>query len=247
MIDIRLKYQASVFGDMSEIKPTPENTKILIDLFSDKELMPSSFHEASASGLRPRLAFESTNGEWNIRLATRRIDIEKRAFETHGEGIGELKGFCGEAASLFEKITDEFNKKKVSRIALVTNFLLEDMPLSALSDVYLRLFNTTEFYKENPPFEWHWQAASKKPITLESLNENLNVLTTIKREQGEFQVGGEVKPFDRVQLSLDINTSPENKEHRFEPLHISDFYRQAIELHDELLIAAEEFINGQSR
>ena len=243
MIDTKMKYQASIFGDVSDIKPTPDNTKTLIDLFSDKRFIPNSFQELGASGVKIRLSFMSLNQEWIVTFPSNRIDIERHAIEPQGKNLGELSDFCSEVSNLFERVTKEF-KKKANRIALVTNFLLEEMTEETLSNVYLKLFHPPKFYEENPPFEWNWRTVSRKPIDLDGRNETLNVITTINRVQGELPMRNETQLFDRVQLSFDINTTPENKEYRFEPQHIATFYNHALELHNNLLAEVREFING---
>lgn len=249
MVDVRMKYQASIFGDIKNIEPTPDNIKIVIDLFRNRELIPTTIYELVAlmgqgmSPARPRLALASSNREWTINFLSTRIDIEKRSIDRHGENLGELDEFCEEATSLFKQITDQFGKK-ANRIALITNFLLKEMPEETLSTVYTKLFQMLEFYKDNPPFEWNWRAASNRPITLQNLSETLNVITSINRTKVELQTANEIKALDRVSLQIDINTTPDNREHRFDSNHIASFYDQVAERHDGLSREVEEFING---
>lgn len=249
MIDMKMKYEATIFGNFSDMEPTPDNTRTLIDLFKDKALIPSVIYEFSATtqaampARRARIRCASANGEWAIEFLSNRIRIEKHAIEAHGANLGDLNGFCSDASYLFRQITSEF-KKKASRIALITYFILEKMTEETLADTYLKLFNAPDFYNENRPFEWDWRAASRKPIVIEGLDENLNIIVTINRSYGEFQARGEVTPFDGIQLSLDINTVPDNQELRFDAHNIVSFYDQVSTLHDNLCSQVTEFING---
>lgn len=247
MIDTKMKYQASIFGSIGDIEATPDNTKTLTDLFSDKELIPSVSYELEIGAQvtlspRARLGFVSANQEWTINFRTDRVQIVKRAIEPHGTNLGDLDKFCSDVSVLFDRITSRF-KKRANRIALVTDFLLEEMTDEVLFETYLKLFKIPKFHGENPPFEWDWRATSREPIDLEGLNETLNIVVRISRSSGEFQVKGKVTPFDRVRLVLDINTVPHNKEHRFDAQNIVIFYNQVLELHNSLSAKVTEFIN----
>ena len=247
MIDMKMKYQATIFGNFNDIEPTPDNTKTLIDLFMDKALIPSVFYEFIANAQtaiptrRARIRCTSANGEWAINFLLNRIQIEKQATETHGANLGDLDKFCSDTKHLFNKITSQF-KKRANRIALVTYFKLEDMSEETLSKTYLKLFKVPEFYTAYPPFEWDWRTASRKPITVEELDETLNIIVTINRSYGEFQAKGEVMPFDGIQVSLDINTVPDNQELRFNAQNIASFYDQVSKIHDDLCNEITEFM-----
>jgi hypothetical protein len=117
------------------------------------------------------------------------------------------------------------------------------MTEEALFSVYLKLLNPPKFYKENQPFEWNWRTVSRKPIDLDGLSENLNVITQVNRRQGEIKVGNEFIPFDRGMFSFDINTAGKNNDHRFDLRHIVSFYRQVVELHDLLSKEVTGLIN----
>ena len=247
MTDTIMKYQASIFTDTSNITPTPDNFKKAIDIFSEKGLIPYPFHELKPQSperfTQQRIGLRSPTGEWLVNFPSSRIDIVKRSTEPQEKNMGELGEFCSEVSSFFEKIVKEF-ENKAHRLALITEFLLEEMTGSDLSDIYLKLFKPPKFYLETPPFEWDWRSASKKQFDLEGEPETLNVITIIKRIIGEMEIKGEVTPFDRIHLLFDINTAPENKSYRFDINHITNFYDGILKLHNDLLKEIREFING---
>lgn len=78
MIDIKLKYQASIFSEIKDIIPTPSVITTLIEQFKSHELIPQTFQEIELPGTvgRTRLRFASQNDEWNIQFGRRRINIE---------------------------------------------------------------------------------------------------------------------------------------------------------------------------
>jgi hypothetical protein len=242
-----MRYQASIFTDTSNITPTPNNFKKAIDMFSEKGLIPYPFHELKPQGperfTQQRIGLRSPTGEWLVNFPSGRIDIMKHLTEPQGKNMGELGKFCLEVTSFFEKIVKEF-EKKAHRLALITEFLLGEMTDSNLSAIYLKLFKPPKFYAEALPFEWDWRSASKKQFDLEGEPENLNVITIINRTVGEMAIKGEVTRFDRIHLSFDINTTPENKSYRFDIRHITNFYDEIFKLHNDLLKEIGEFIYG---
>ena len=82
MIDIKLKYQASIFLNASDIGPSPENITTLVALFKDIGFMPSTFQEIGGSAQMPiRLGLSTASNEWTIRFASHQINIEKHPTE----------------------------------------------------------------------------------------------------------------------------------------------------------------------
>jgi len=245
MIDFGLKYQASIFLVANDITPTPDNITTLIDLFRDKELVPNTFREISPGSPAPRgrLRLSSPNNEWNIKIASMRIDIEKNPISLKENNLGNVNDFCLEVTDFFGRIISKF-PKKANRVSLGTIFLLKEMAESNLSEVYPRLFKPPEFYATSPPFEWNWRSASRVPFISGEFNENLNVITQVNRAKVEIGLNDEISFSDRIQLSLDLNTSQENTEYRFDIDFITTFYQKISVFHDDLVVKITEFING---
>ena len=244
MIDIKLKYQASIFVNAEDIDPSPDVTTALIAMFSDKKLIPNTFQQVSRSSpaMRPRLRLSDTMNEWSIAFPTHRIDIDKNPTDVKGSNIGELTDFCLDAISFFERILKKFNKL-ANRLTLNTNVLLEEMTEAKLESIYTKLFQPTKFYKDNLPFEWDWRSVSHLPIKISDLSENLNVITLIKRVAGEYGAPSGITKFERIQLTPDINTSDRDINYRFNITHVTDFLHQARDIHDMLLTQVEEYIS----
>ena len=245
MIDFGLKYQASIFLVANDITPTPDTIKTFIDLFSDKGLVPNTFREISPGSPAPRgrLRLSSPNNEWNIKIASTRIDIEKNPISLKENNLGNVNDFCLEVTDFFGRIISKF-PKKANRVSLGTIFLLKEMAEPNLSNVYLKLFKPPEFYATYPPFEWNWRSASRIPSIFEEFNETLNAITHIDRVRGEIGLNDEISFFNRIQLSFDLNTSQENAEYRFDINFITAFYQEISAFHDDLVTKITEFING---
>ncbi len=236
MIDCKLRYQASVFVQTHDIRPTPDTTTTLIDIFRDKELIPSTFHEISATSPKPetRLSLSSESGEWNVNFPSMRVNVTKRPTDLKGTNLGDVDAFCLEATRMLDKILERF-KKKANRLALITEYLLNEMAESELENAYSKLFKPLKFYAEVSPFEWNWRSASKKAFKSTILDEQLNIITSINRIKGQLGTATDSVSFDRLQLLLDINTNPDNREYRFETEHVDAFFGEIHKLHKSLL------------
>lgn len=231
--------------DANDITPSPDIISPLIDIFRDKTFIPNTFQEIGPPSPVPkvRLRLSTTNNEWNIAFATHRIDIDKNPIEPRGSNLGELSDFCSEAMDFFERILNKFNKR-ANRLTLNTNGLFEEMTEAQLSTIHTKLFKTTKFYSENPPFEWDWRSVSEIPIKILELTDSLYVIIILKRVRGE--IGGQsgVSKLDRIQCSPDINTSGQNTNYRFGLPHIKNYFPQALEIHNMLIEQIEEYINA---
>jgi hypothetical protein len=245
MVDIRIKYVASAFVSAGDIHPTPDATIALLEAFRDKELLPDTFREITPPSMVPaaRLGLVSPNNEWVIQLGSNRINIQRNPTDPKGNNLGTVSDFCADAIDLFGRILETFPKKP-RRLALITEFLLGEMAESRISEVHDTLFNSPPFYMENRPFEWRWRAVSRTHLDCEGLSEKLNVVSNIARVQGQFASAEEVTDFDRVQVTIDINTIAQNEETRFGMRNIRSFYDQVQRLQATLLEELQGFING---
>lgn len=245
MIDIHLKYQATIFVNAEEIIPTPDIINPLLEIFRDKNLIPSTYYQVGPSSPtpRPRLRFSTSDSEWAVSFATHRIDVDKNAIDPKGSNLGELPDFCLNATNLFERVLNKYSKR-ANRLALNSNSLLEEMIADKLAMVYSKLFTPPQFYKDNSPFEWDWRSVSQYPMEIADLTDTLNVITVIKRVRGELGDQTSLIKFDRIQLSFDINTTDQNNDYRFDLSHIKSYFQSAPELHNTLSKHIQEYINA---
>ncbi len=89
MVDIKLKYQGSLFLDISWLKPEGSSIKSLMDLFADYELIPTTFTEAVPEHpvRSQRLMLTSSDTGIQIVFASNRIDIVKFPTDLSGNNI----------------------------------------------------------------------------------------------------------------------------------------------------------------
>ncbi|MDS4060653.1 MAG: hypothetical protein RKP73_19095 [Candidatus Contendobacter sp.] len=241
MIDILAKYQASIFGNFSDIQPTPDIISKVMTLFRDKSLIPGTFQEISPAAMGPqlRLRVSSPNNEWSINFAVQRIDVEKNPIDPKGQNLGTPEVFTKESCEFFARILAEFNKKS-NRVALITSGLLKEMTQERLNDIYCRLFKPIDFYQGNIPFEWNSRSVARLVLKIAEQTEQVNVITGINRIQGHMMHPGGVLNFDRIETAFDINTTQDNPETRFDMNFINNFFSKAIDLRTAILVNLEE-------
>jgi hypothetical protein len=245
MFDIIARYQASLFGNFEDIRPSPEIISKLLMLFRDKKLLPNTFQEISANapGPQTRLRLSSENNQWNLNFATNRLDIEQiPRTDTKEKDIGTVEEFVKQACELFSRVLTEF-KRRGNRISLITSGLLKEMSEEQLADIYNRLFKTIPFYHDNHAFEWNSRSVAKLPTVIGELEESINVITQINRVRGKTLAPIDAIEFDRIQIAFDINTIQENKETRFKIETVELFLSEANKIHNNLLKELLEFLN----
>ncbi|MBE1427006.1 hypothetical protein H4684_003690 [Desulfomicrobium macestii] len=244
MFDINGKYQASIFGNFTDISPNSENIIKILSLFKEENYIPSTIQEISqiASGNAHRVQLITNDREWHINFLTNRIDIEKNPIDSKGNNLGKIEDFTNYSVKTFEKILLEFNKKS-SRFSLVTSGLLKEISSEKLDCIYCKLFNQIKFYEDNPPFEWNFRTVSKIKKELLGSQENYNIISSINRLQGIFSSQSESYNFDRIEVQFDINTTHENQETRFELKHIDEFMKQAVSIRADLIEEFKEYLD----
>jgi hypothetical protein len=77
-------------------------------------------------------------------------------------------------------------------------------------------------------------------VAIGLLNERLNTALSISRVHGQFSGPAEAVPFDRIEISFEINTEAENEENRFTGEHLVEFLDRAIQIRSEVLSQLED-------
>ncbi len=246
MIDIPSKYEAVFFGNIEDIKPATDTITVLIEMFKDKNMLPSTFRTYTPK--RPitpmRLRLSAPDKEWVIDFSLDRISIQKNIVKPRGANMGTTEDFVKEAIARMKRILQKY-PRKANRLALITEGLMKEMSEDQLNGIFERLFRAIEFYKENVPNEWGYRSVSKVEMPIKGKEDAVNAITTIKRIKGEYEEPERVVPMDRILIGSDINTFHENVEPRFEIESINDFFAKALELRGKILDQVEDAINGQ--
>jgi len=244
MIDVPGTYRAAFFADMGDIKPSVETIPALLEMFRDKELLPTTFHEVRVPvpGSRLRLRLSSANNEWNIDFDSDRITFQKTAVQPRGANMGTAEDFVVQIVDFCGRILKRYPRLG-TRLSLVTEGLMSELEEHTLREIYLRFLRPIEFYEENPPTEWKDVSVARIQLDIRGKNEQINVVTRLSRLQGEFVESNGLMPFDRIEVALDINTFQGNTLARFDEAAVADFYPKALGVRQKLLEELKGRIN----
>lgn len=238
-----LSYQAGFFADFENITPNADTIPPLLNAFRDLELLPTTFIQFSEGKRHTRLRMATSTNEWFVDFDVHRINITKNPISHRGSNMGDIGEFSDKARDFVERIHKLFPRAG-TRLSLVTKNLLEERDDEQLKNAYRRVLNPSQFYVENPPHDWRARYVSRVSTVLDGNEEQLNVITTISRIQGEFSDMESVEAFDKLQLEFDINTFQGNRTPRFDPEDLRIFFGKAMELREKLADEVQELLNG---
>jgi hypothetical protein len=225
MLDINVSYQAKVFGNFTDIGPTPENTIKILTLFKEYGYLPGTIQEISNKPT-PRLRLSSPDQEWSFFIGSNQIVIEKNLIDV--EKDDNIDNFIFTACKIFKSFLEEFSRKG-SRIALITAGMLSEMKQDQLENILERVAKPFGLYNDNKPFEWNVRYVSKAEYDLNGIAEKINLITALSRKQGEIKIKDSINDFDRIWIDFDFNTVADNVDFRFDYELISLFFKKAIE------------------
>ena len=230
---INIKYQTVLFGNFEDISPKPDNLKYFIELFSDKELIPTTFQEIGPGGAVNRFSLTDTDQVWLIEFGSNRLDIQHTNKNVGVTNFSTLEAFISETKSMIESITTRFSKK-FNRLSLVTRTLLDEMSPEELGEIYHRLNNTIDLYKENRIADWNTRTVSRILYDFGKKNETFNVISDIKRVKGQLNINSKKTEVDRIELNFDLNTFQGNTEYRFDYSDFKNFADFTFKLESDL-------------
>lgn len=222
MIDIKVLYVANIFVSNS-IEPSAKNISYFATAFEDRGLVPTIFKQVTNLQTQNRLQLSSSDNQWTIRFLDDRIDIV-RATKSFNSDIGEFEDFCNNAIDIWQKIDTKF-KKTAKRIGITSTVILKEMTDSEIDKIFRKLFIPIPLYDLDKPISWENELVSRIPKKILDIDELINIGVNLKRVQGQFKDNDSIVDFDRVQISLHINTASENAEYRFKDVAIVDFLK----------------------
>ena len=234
MYDIPIRYLASVFLDAASIVPTPELTVAFLDRFKKFEMLPISVEEKET----PRLGFTAVSRGLTVALLGSRFDVSVRplrATETElaARNMGDFRGFCSLASEVLCSALEYFERKG-QRLAAVQEGLLPEMSNEKLEDILSRLLVVPDDLTRSDVFEWDYRLAYKASRRFGSHEETTFNLVTALRRNWQLQVTPDQKPrpFEGLQVNLDINTVPTDIRPRFDCGAVQAFLEEAPSWHE---------------
>jgi len=233
-----LSFKLMFFTDLSDIKATPEAFPPLLSLFSDVGLLPSTIQEVrrrTVPNLRPRLS--SPNGEWQVIFGSDRISIVKSLTDPTGSNMGTPQEFVANANGFLGRLLDRF-PRKATRLALITEEFLMDIPDQELEASYELFLRPLSLHKKALVSEWKARSSARVELEITGHQETLNVITDVSRARGELAARvrsegaerDEVQGFDGIRVEFDINTFQDRVDQRFDLESMKDFSAKALDL-----------------
>lgn len=233
MIDYKISYLASVFINAQEVQPTSQHIAKLMPLFVDKELLPNI--------LLGMLRLQTSNGEWVVAFLPDRISISKNPTGIKGENMGDVLSFCNEVVEIIDRIFKIYPRIPY-RVGFVSRYLLEEMSETQLDNIYKALFKSSDFYNDNIPYEWHRRLVAKSNKPFLGREETFNFITAINRVHGDIDLPDFNNTFDRIEVSVDINSHQSNLNERFNSENMTFFYQNVPNWHYDLLNETIKFV-----
>ncbi len=219
MMDINTNYKISVFGDFKDISVSLQMMVKLTEAFQEYELVPNTFLESDSviqqPIIRPRL--DTVNGDWEIMLYRKRIDIKHKLNDEKGANVLDIGIFKDKALSILQILLDLFHFS-LNGLALNTTCVKHDFN----PHIYTKFVTPTVYYLENEPVEWTLRSVARVFWELAGYSNEVNVVSVLNRD------------FDTLKIQFDINTASGSVTQQFDISAIDSFIKQATETYEQL-------------
>lgn len=230
MNTITLKYQIGLFGDFDNIQQTPDTVKKLLEImqkFDSYKLLMNTITEITfdVNVGTPvqvnRMSFNDQQNGLQIMFGSKRLDFIKELRDEKGDNIGSLNDFTQQIEKIILELSNAFDEiKKFNRLALISEYFINEIEGSKKDLIYKKLLNET-FFSNQSIKEWNVRIVDKQ--NGEKLHEQINSILSIDRIQGQLIINNHKKNIDDIKVLLDINTIAENTNLRFDVNSIHDF------------------------
>ena len=226
---INLRHQVVVFGNYDEITPNMENIKYFIEVFADKNLIPSQYKEISfnvtgntvKNSDSARLSLTSINGMWNIRFNVNRIDFVLTNSNIGRVEMPNTETFLSEVEDILTKVSQRF-PKNYKRVGLVSQFLFKDISSKQSSQKANKAIN---FFDDKPIFEWSNKTTTRMTVQIPEA-EIVNISNELRWLKTNIKIEDRNALFDGLLLNIDINTLNENENYRFNNTNLKGLLKE---------------------
>ena len=248
MFDTPIKFQVGFFASASDIAPDSKVVFKIISEISEKtnlNFVPTLLTEFGGTGVAKRLRLVANSDTWLVTFGSSRIDVEhQHSLGAVGTDVSDFKDFCKIASDVLEVVTNN-TPRLASRVSFIATYLSSEIGISELNAAYLATVKPMPLFSDKEPFEWNVRSVYNAPLPSDD-EEKLNIIAEIKRVQGQMQINKKQKEFDRLCLTVDINTVAENPLQRFTTADTFRICGDILPIHDQIHQQASSSVSGQT-
>lgn len=179
-----IMYKFSIFGDFTQLKYSSENMKNMLDVKSEKALLPNVISQIGVSGgAEQRMQLVSNDHTIILSVLQERIDIEIYSDKQEGFRDEEINKIMDTLGSIMEQINNVFqdNIPLANRMALVTSYVYFDVSDEDKLRFRNRFVKPLDFYKETMTDEFFVNLVGNITYNINNRDEKMNVVTVINR------------------------------------------------------------------
>lgn len=220
-----------LFGNYSYIHPKPDTIRFLMDSFSDKELVPTTWQELTINGTTSRLSLENSDSIWKIEFGSNRIEIVHSNVD--GNEFLELPDFLNEAKNIQKTLSDKFQMSH-NRLSLLTRLVVNEKKMDEANPAICPIINTIDYHNTNKIVDWSSRVVSRITSEIDGNPEVFNVISNLKYINFNQVTESDEVPMEGTELLFDINTFQGTTDFRFGSEHVNQFLDSAFAIEQSL-------------
>ncbi|MEG2001074.1 MAG: hypothetical protein RR053_06770 [Evtepia sp.] len=240
MMIVDHSYKVSAFGNFENILPTSENMMYFLEAFDCCKMVPSVATEGAFNVktqqqlVTQRLSFISNDSRERVVIASGRIDYEVNATDDIKLDVSQRESLNKKILFVFKTIFERFDIQS-SRLALNPSSIITNLTDDEYMQIMKKYHNPISIYTPTDLSEWGTRLLVCKDIVINGKTEVLNVITQIDLEIAQKAEAGVLKEDHVFVVTLDINTSQNNRNIRFSAVELEEFISQANSIWDKII------------
>lgn len=229
---IHQEHQGFFFCNNSDLSPSPDVFKTLLDHFSSIGLMANIGQELNVATGENKQFIILVNGAGTLRIEFSTMHI------LVAQATSSMDDFYSTFIQIIEKLATLFPFKKGNRLSIVNSKFF-----NGSDEQYTNLYKKLFTYKSVNPFEWENRIAEKKNINFKGSFEEVNSISTVRRGEMMSPFFNNGKLTSVIEFNMDTNTSPKNNDYRFSLKESIDLYYKIFENN---IVLNQEFTRYES-
>lgn len=230
------RYIATALVDAASIVPNVRDITKLLEIINDKDILPTTFSPPSGDSSF-RIGFIDPIKSWRFLLESDRFTIINEFANSSEINPDNWSDFLESAIDKMTKALDYYRRRSHGLATRKEGFI-EGLDREKIRKISRQWLNFPTIYSQAPPFAWDWYSASLIEREFGECKEETNTITRIAGRSNpgvsKTQQNGSKSSEDKINLNLEINTSPWNSVARFNSKEIFSFFNNSIAWYEEL-------------